>query len=475
MRVGILTEFPSPAVQSGPAIHTRFLKDGLTKRGHGCTLIGPDTSDSAPTETGDYYLFKAWPYPTHRDVKLAMPGRPIEMFRNPPKVDVIHSQASSHMLHYGAWMRKMWQIPLLHTHVVHMPTHCHFLLSDGLYQKEWVLDWWRKRAEAMERSFAGMYNQGDCLIVQSHHFVDYWRERGVTVPIEVVGRPINPDIFSAQSTHDPYPKSATVGKRMVVVCRHDREKNLNYLLDLFAQKIAPVDSEVTLTLVGDGHDHRNLVEHAAALPHSDRVHFVGEVAHDELVNWYTHGDLFVYTSLSETFGNVVNEALWSGLPVVALNDHMGVAGQLIDGKNGFLIDPDTPQTDHQFAAACITLLHRRPLRRSFGEEAATISRRTSHPDVVLSRFEKIYGEAKQHCLREVPTPLSEKNKVAQVSAYLQAVGQWAFWTSVLFGVAHAATTMGATRVTEAKQHVEPPSEPAASPRESLETASSDAA
>ena len=41
---------------------------------------------------------------------------------------------------------------------------------------------------------------GDAFIVQSRHMVKYWRERGVTVPIEVVGRPINPDIFSRPSS-----------------------------------------------------------------------------------------------------------------------------------------------------------------------------------------------------------------------------------------------------------------------------------
>ena len=142
MKVGILTEFPSPAVQSGPAIHTRFLSDGLMRRGHECTLIGPDTSDSEPMESGQHYLFKAWPYPTHPEVKLAVPGRPVDMFKNPPKVDVMHSQASS-FLHYGIWMRKMWRIPLLNTHVIHIPTTATFFcpmdsmrrMGDGLVAK----------------------------------------------------------------------------------------------------------------------------------------------------------------------------------------------------------------------------------------------------------------------------------------------------------------------------------------------------
>ena len=40
--------------------------------------------------------------------------------------------------------------------------------------------------------------------------------------------------------------------------------------------------------------------------------------------WYRHADVFVYTSLSETYGQVVSEALWCGLPVVAFVDDKGV-------------------------------------------------------------------------------------------------------------------------------------------------------
>ena len=56
MRVGIMTEFPSDTVQSGPAIHTRFLKQGLMKRGHDVTLMGPDTRKYTPIDHPDVHL-----------------------------------------------------------------------------------------------------------------------------------------------------------------------------------------------------------------------------------------------------------------------------------------------------------------------------------------------------------------------------------------------------------------------------------
>ncbi len=453
MRIGILTEFPSPAVQSGPAIHTKFLQESLERRGHSVVMMGPDHSDLAPVPTEESQLYPSFPYPTHPKVRVALPGSPRKLWETSPKVDLIHGQTNSHMVHYALWMREMWQIPVLTTQTIDLPLHSHFLLSDKLYANDTIREWWKGQAYAMERSFARqMYSRSDALIVQSRHLVDYWRERGVTSPIEVVGRPINPAVFSRQPTEDPFPAHFRVGKRLLTVSRHDREKNLHEMLQLFSEHIAPRDPEVTLTLVGDGHDHKNLVDEALASPYADRIHFPGEARHQSLVNWYAHADVFVYTSLSETFGNVINEALWSGLPVVAYDDRKGVAGQVVDGVNGFLVEPNRSPSHAEFANACLRLMGDRAARRKMGEEAANLARRTSHPDVILGRFERIYAEATERVRREIPVPLSEQSRLRQVRAFARAYAQWGFWNSTLLGLAYTATRLGASRTGGASQH-----------------------
>ncbi len=451
MRVGILTEYPSPAVQSGPAIHTKFLYEGLGRRGHDVMLIGPDTGSVMPIDGPETQLFHAVSYPTHPNVKIPLP-RGLRSMYDAPRVDVIHGQTNSHMIHYGVWVRELHGIPLLNTHTIHLPTHSHFILSDKLYGNPMVREVTRQSALGMEKNFARLYNQGDCLIVQSRYFVDYWRERGVTVPIEVVGRPINPTLFSAQPGEDPFPTSFKVGKRLLVVCRHDREKSLDHLIDLFVSRIAPNDPEATLTLVGDGHHHANLVMKALATPYAARIHFPGEVAHGRLVDWYAHADVFVYTSVSETFGNVVNEALWTGLPVVALDDRMGVAHQIAHEINGYLVEPERHDTDDRFAAAVLRLTGNRNIRRRMAEQAATLARRVSHPDVVLSRFERIYEDAKRHCRETLGKPLRERSHLTRVRSFTRNIGAWTWYNSLLLTLAHTATRLGASRTGDAAQH-----------------------
>lgn len=452
MRIGILSEFPSPSVQSGISLQSQFLLNGLTRRGHQVVMMGPDTRRECSLNGQEAHLYVGVPYPTHRSVRIGLPGPSLKHLWRGPEVDLVHCQSNTHMADYAHWCRLMWQIPVLNTHTVHIPAHSHFVLNDALFRNQRVREAVYRSAVNFEREYAALYNRSDCLIVQSRFFVDYWRERGVTVPIEVVGRPIDPKKFSAQPNEDPYPAHFAAGHRLVVVSRHDREKRLDHLVDVFARLVAPRDPKATLTLVGDGHGHRALVDQARATPYADRIHFPGEVGHDRTVDWYAHGDVFVYTSVSETFGNVVNEALWCGLPVVALDDRMGVAHQVADGINGFLLAPDRSDTDEEFASSCLLLTGSAPTRRKMGEQAANLSRMSSHPDVVLRRFEGIYERARERCLKTVPVPLSTRSRLAQARAFASHVGRWAWWNGLLLSAAYAVNSVGAQRKGGASQH-----------------------
>jgi len=441
MHVGILTDFPSLAVQSGPALHTRFLHDGLVSRGHDVTLMGPDTTGVTPADDVRTHLFRGVPYPSHPNVKVVVP-QPLRALTTAPPVDIIHGQTNNHVIEWANWMRKMHRTAVINTHIIHLPTHSHFLLSDGLYATEIARGLTRTMATDVERDFARMYNAGDGLVVQSRYMVDYWRERGVETPIWVVGRPIDPAKFSAQPGADPFPASFKVGKRLVCVCRHDREKNLEQLITIFDEHIAAADPDATLTLIGAGHDHDNLVALANRGRHADRVHFPGEVAHGRLVDWYARASVFVYTSLSETFGNVVNEALWCGLPVVALDDQMGVAHQVTDGANGFLVKPHHLDTNEAFARATVALLRDRSLQNRMATQAATLSRQTSAPAVVLSKFERIYGEATESARRAVTRPLADAPVWQQRAALARHVAVWARWNYSLLLVSNTLGRLG---------------------------------
>jgi 1,2-diacylglycerol 3-alpha-glucosyltransferase len=182
------------------------------------------------------------------------------------------------------------------------------------------------------------------------------------------------------------------------VCRHTREKSIDRLIQLFARHVAPHDARATLTLVGDGPDHGAFRKLAERLGLSGRVFFPGEEPLSRVPDYYRNADLFVYTSLSETYGQVVSEAAWCGLSAVALNDGMGVCSQIVHGQTGILIDNDRPAADVEahFGAASLSLLRDPSARTQLGARAAMYTRARVAPERIVERYYQAFGEAREH-------------------------------------------------------------------------------
>jgi glycosyltransferase involved in cell wall biosynthesis len=90
-----------------------------------------------------------------------------------------------------------------------------------------------------------------------------------------------------------------------------------------------------LAIVGDGPIRAELEEQFAGTPTT----FTGYLRGDDLARAYASADLFCFPSANETFGNVVLEAMASGLPVIVPRSG-GPVDHVRDGVNGFLTRPD---------------------------------------------------------------------------------------------------------------------------------------
>jgi glycosyltransferase involved in cell wall biosynthesis len=109
------------------------------------------------------------------------------------------------------------------------------------------------------------------------------------------------------------------------------EKNIGTLIDAFARLRGRSPSTLRMALVGDG----PLAGSLRAL-HLPGVVLPGMKVGEDLARWYASADVFAFPSLSETFGNVVLEALASGVPVVAY-DCPGVNEQVTHDEQGLLV------------------------------------------------------------------------------------------------------------------------------------------
>ena len=217
---------------------------------------------------------------------------------------------------------------------------------------------------------------------------------------------------------------------MLCVCRHTREKNVARLIETFAAHIYPKVPEATLTLVGDGPDHDSFRALAERLGVADRTFFPGEHGLTDIPRFYRHGDVFLYQSLSETYGQVVSEASWCGLPVVAFADDKGVSQQVQDGTTGLLIEPGPVEAEANriFAHHVVELLHNRVYRHTLADRAQRVTRNRTHPDHCIRRYYDAFDSARQHCAA------TREARIAQVTASYACLARWATVQTALAGL-----------------------------------------
>lgn len=163
---------------------------------------------------------------------------------------------------------------------------------------------------------------------------------------------------------------------LLSVGRVAAEKNVDLALEAW-QAAAAARPGTALVVVGDGPARTRL---AAAHP---TVRFVGALRGEALAAHYASADAFLFPSLTDTFGNVVLEALASGLPVVAF-DTAAAAEHVVDGASGRLV----AMGDRAGFVDAVRALALAPARSraAQGDAARRIACGIAWPDV-LARFE----------------------------------------------------------------------------------------
>lgn len=424
--LGLVNDYVHIPYANGSSFASQFLYRSFRARGHQVTVIGPHDPAARAEELPERHAFlRSLPLRNHPGVRLPLPTPGALARIKALSCDLVLGQTSSAMTELGVWLRATARVPFLAVNTLHLGAAYDVLLPDVLARQPAVRALFERGVvPAIEAHSARVYNETDGLIVLSHGLSRFWRERGVTVPIHVIPRSVDPTIFDARGGDDPFDPRACRGQRLLVVCRHTREKSVDRLLRSFALHVLPHAPNATLTLVGDGPDHESLKRLAVELGIAGQTFFPGEFPVTDIARFYRHADLFLYASRSETYGQVVSEALWCGLPVVALADGMGVSDQVEHDVTGALIDQRAGQRDEEVDAALgahvVALLRDPARRRTLAESAATRTRLRVHPGGVIARYYEAFEHARAHCARTTFAPGAGPKTLARWTAVQSA-------------------------------------------------------
>jgi len=444
LRVAFLSDFVRIPYANGAVFQTRLLYQELRKYGHEVTIIGAHDPDAIPDDLAPGTVqLPSIPLKTYPGVHLPMP---LARWVFDPKrwdFDIVFAQVTSLVHHFGIWLREMKGIPLLMVNTTHLAAAYDVLLPESVSKIEAVhagLEFFLKRP--YEKTFAEIYNQGDGLVVLSEGLRTYWRERGVTTPIHVIPRAAQPDIFDGAIGDDPYEAFLpTNGPRLLCAGRHTREKAQDRVLRIFAKHILPELPQATLTMLGQGPDTEDYRRLARELGIMHRVCFPGEVPFTDMPAYYAYTDVFVHASQSETYGNVLGEALYCGTPTVAFADGMGVSSQIVDGENAVLLQPGKGQpaeleADAQFGAAVLKLIADPSLRAKLSRSASRIARERAHPFVVMERVARAFKSARDHAVVSGLRPAAQGPRVVQWLTTMKHMRPWGVMNGGLYFIGH---------------------------------------
>jgi len=136
--------------------------------------------------------------------------------------------------------------------------------------------------------------------------------------------------------------------RFIYVGRISKEKNLPFLENLWMD-FRKKNPDAELMLVGDGWYLQEMKEHFKNTP---EVHFAGVQGGAALAGLYADADYFLFPSNTDTFGNVVVEAIASGTPAIVSDK--GGPQDIVYGKNcGFILPADSKASWLSQMEACI--------------------------------------------------------------------------------------------------------------------------
>lgn len=325
MRIGIITETWPPEV-NGVALTVHGLADGLATRGHAVQVVRPNQPGVvAQADSINTLIVRGAALPRYPGLRFGLPCASRlqrEWSSSPPDALYVATEGPLGMS----------AMSVAHRLGIPVCTGFHTRFDD--YLGHYGLGWLTPLAVAHLRRF---HNRAAATLVPTRELADELAQLGIG-NVRLLRRAVDTTLFHPLR-RDPRLRAAWgAGENdpvVIYVGRIAPEKNLDLAVQAF-RKLQTRVPNARYVWVGDGPARRELAAH-----NPDFI-FAGTRLGADLACHYASADLFLFPSLTETFGNVTLEAMASGLAVVAF-DQGAAHEHIANGISGMRVPASEPQ------------------------------------------------------------------------------------------------------------------------------------
>ncbi len=367
-RVAIFTEAFLPKID-GVTRTAALVVRHLQQSGREVIIFTPEFEGLTPTSFGPSQVVAvpSLELPMVPETKIGIPSAFINDYLDDFQPQLMHLFSPATLSLSGLWYGQFHVLPIIANYQTDLPG----------YARRYGMSFLSNPIKATLR---GLHNNSHLTLAPTHSVIRQLEEWGFE-RLRLWGRGVDADRFNPAFRNSQmrtrllngHPEESLL---VLYVGRLAIEKNLDLLDEV-------VETEgVAVAVVGDGENRTALEERWG-----DRVCFTGYLFDDDLAAAYASADVFAFTGTNETFGQVVTEAMASGLPALVPNSG-GVVDLVLDGMNGFICQVDPAD----YARHVICLRDNPERRRRMGERALEYARSRPWTDV-MTQLETYYEEA----------------------------------------------------------------------------------
>jgi glycosyltransferase involved in cell wall biosynthesis len=344
MNVALVTETYLPEV-NGVAMTLGRIAGGLAARGHRIRIVRPrQKHERTGLLANGALLTPGLPIPRYPELRFGLPAvsRLWQNWRNQTP-DVVHVATEGPLGLSALAAARQLDIPVVST----------FHTNFHTYSQHYGVGWLQG---SIERYLRWFHNRTAATLVPTATLAEDLSARGFR-SVGVLSRGVDTRLFNPEKRSQDLRTQWGASEHDLVVAvvgRMAPEKNLGLALSAFAA-IRANHPAARMICVGAGPLFAPLQR-----KHPE-CRCVSARHGEDLAAHYASADLFLFPSLTETFGNVVSEALASGLPVVSF-DRAAASDLIRNGQNGELVAPGNAEG---FIAAACRLARRIQNRESF--------------------------------------------------------------------------------------------------------------